>query len=131
MRLYIADDNPDFANFCAEVARREGWTVTICADGAELVETLRNESGPALLLVDIQMPVMDGIQAIEELSSIPRDLRIRFVTGGPDSSALAARMIADARDMNVGRFLTKPLPMETLKQLLRCEMVELDNRADC
>lgn len=36
-RLLIADDNAEFAAFCAKVARGDGWSVTICNNGAELL----------------------------------------------------------------------------------------------
>jgi len=117
MRLYIADDNLDFAAYCAEVAEQVGWTVTLCADGRELVDAFKLEDTPALLLVDIQMPGMDGIQVIEELKTATRPFRMRFITGGPASSALAARMIADARDLDTGRYLTKPISMSDLRKV--------------
>ena len=118
LRLFIADDNREFAEFCAEVATRAGWTVCICGNGAELVEQVQAQDGPALLFIDIQMPVLDGIEVIEELKTLDRDLRVRFMTGGPQSSALAARMIADARGLTTGRFLTKPLSIDQLRKVL-------------
>lgn len=123
MRLYIADDNIEFAEFCAKVAKQEGWQVSICADGTELVDILKLEDTPALVIIDIQMPNIDGIEVIDCLQAINRDLRLRFITGGPQSSALAARMIADARGYDVGRFLTKPLSVKKLRSILAEERV--------
>ena len=118
MDLYIADDNRAFAEYVAEVARGEGWSTYICSHGAELLDALTVEDGPALLLIDVNMPVMDGIEVIEGLLNIQRDLCIRFITGGPDTSALAARMIANARSIRTGRFLLKPLSIKALRQVL-------------
>lgn len=118
LRFYIADDSRGFAEFCATVAERDGWRVTICRDGEELARQLNVEDGPALVFVDIQMPILDGIEVIEKMKSMRRKLRLRFVTGGPASSALAARMIADARGLDTGRFLTKPLGLSTLRDVL-------------
>lgn len=125
MRLYIADDNVEFSQFVARVAKSEGWSVTTCANGAMLSAAVASEDGPALLIVDINMPEVDGIEAIEELKSINRRLRIRFITGGSHSSALAARMIAEARGMEAGRFITKPVGMDKLKAVLRDEAQHL------
>ena len=121
VRLYIADDNLEFARFCEGVATRSGWTVSVCGNGAELVDLLKEESGPALLIIDINMPVLDGIEVIDQLHAIPRDLRLRFITGGHDSSALAARMIADARELKVGKYLTKPISVKRLQAVLEEE----------
>ena len=48
MLLYVADDNVEFAEFCAEIARREGWTVEISQNGSVLLEKLRQGNDPAL-----------------------------------------------------------------------------------
>lgn len=130
MRLYVADDNAEFAQFCAEVARREGWTVTVCINGADLLDELRKEDGAALLMVDIMMPVLDGIEVIDQLAQINRDLRVRFITGGPYSSALAARMMAEARDIAAGQFLTKPIHLDELRAILTMEANALSSIAE-
>ncbi|MGP6090074.1 response regulator [Antarctobacter jejuensis] len=127
MRFYIADDTRAFAEYCADVAEKVGWKVTICCDGSELVDQLRLEETPAIVFVDIQMPVIDGIEVIEELKTLTRKRRVRFVTGGPPGSALGARMIADARGMDTGRFLTKPVSLAKLRGVLAEEAEHLKN----
>lgn len=121
MRLYIADDNADFAEFCAEVAQLEGWEVTCCTNGADLLDCVQQESGPALLLIDILMPVMDGIEVVKALGNVNRDMRIRFITGGPEASAQAAQLMANSRSFNVGEILRKPLSLQDLRDVLRHE----------
>lgn len=125
MRLYVADDNVEFSQFVSRVAKSEGWSVTTCANGAILAATVASEDGPALMIVDINMPEVDGIEAIEELKSINRRLRIRFITGGSFSTALAAHMIAEARGIESGRFITKPVGIDKLKAILREEAQHL------
>ncbi|OYU37419.1 MAG: hypothetical protein CFE33_20940 [Pseudorhodobacter sp. PARRP1] len=121
MRVYIADDNLEFARFVRRVAEMEGWEATTCTNGRELAAEVASEEGAALLIVDINMPELDGIEVIEELKAIKRQLRIRFVTGGEITSAVAARMIAKARGMDSGRLLFKPIAVEELKELFRSE----------
>ncbi len=130
MRLYVADDNREFAEFCAEIAQKEGWRVTICENGSDLLEALKQERTPAFVLIDIHMPVLDGIEVIEELGAVNRDLKLRFITGGPQSSALAARMIADARGFEVGRFLTKPISLAQFREVLAEEVPARENAED-
>lgn len=117
-KLYIADDNSDFADYLATVAQRQGWSVEICANGNELVDGLMSDTSPAVALVDINMPEMDGIEVIELLMDIDRPLRFRFMTGGADAPMLAAKLMARARNLSVGRNLYKPVEMETLKRIL-------------
>ncbi len=120
-KLYIADDNADFAEFVAAVANREGWSPVICVNGQDLVKKVAAGLGPALLIVDINMPEMDGIEAIEGLVDVDRQLRLRFITGGADAPLLAARMIAEARSLSVGRNIFKPLRKGDLISLLEME----------
>lgn len=100
------------------VAQKEGWDVTVSANGQELIENLLIGGGPAFVLIDIKMPEMDGIEAIELIVDIDRPLRIRFITGGRDSSIIAAKMIASARSLKVGRSIYKPISMDAFKTLL-------------
>ncbi|WP_421703117.1 response regulator [Aliiroseovarius sp.] len=129
-RLYIADDNVDFANYIATVAQREGWQVEICANGRVLLDKLAASEGPAFLLIDVNMPEMDGIEAIEGLAALARPLRLRFITGGSDTSIRAAKVIAEANHLAVGSNIYKPLPLEALKDVLRSEAKELEALAE-
>ncbi|NIY95634.1 response regulator [Salipiger sp. HF18] len=129
MDLYIADDNDAFAEYVATVARREGWTPRICKNGIELLDALKSDYRPAFLIIDVNMPIMDGIEVIEGLLDILRPMSIRFVTGGPDSHALAAKMIANARSMTVGPSLYKPVSVKTLRDVLAGEAKSMQNGA--
>jgi CheY-like chemotaxis protein len=120
-QIYIADDNIEFSEYLAAVSKLEGWIPEVCTNGLELLERLSKGSGPALLLVDINMPEMDGIEAIEGLVDQDRPLRLRFMTGGGEPSMIAARMIAEARDLMVGRNIYKPITKDSLTMLLRDE----------
>lgn len=123
--IYVADDNTEFAEFLATVAKREGWTVSLCSNGIELLEKLQSEDGPAFVLVDINMPEMNGIEVIDDMSEIDRPLRVRFVTGGSDATLLAAKMIASARSLSVGRSVFKPVTLDAFRKLLNEEEAKL------
>lgn len=125
-KLYIADDNMEFAEYLSTVAVREGWETIISENGKKLIENLKSGSGPAVVVLDINMPEMDGIEAIEIIVDIDRPLRIRFITGGQDSGIIAAKMIASARDLVVGRSIYKPITMDSIKEMLREETEALE-----
>lgn len=120
-QLYIADDNTEFATYIAKVAKRDHWSVVQCANGRELLEQVTRGTGPALLLVDINMPELDGIEAVNGLAQIDRPLRIRFITGGADTTITVAQMIAKARNLTVGQNLYKPLAKNELLSVLAHE----------
>ncbi|WP_294224878.1 response regulator [uncultured Shimia sp.] len=120
-KLYIADDNVEFAEYLAHVATRDGWETEICSNGLKLLERLRESDEPALLLVDINMPQMDGIEVISGIAALTRPMRLRFMTGGGAPSMEAAKLIAQARDIDVGDNMHKPLSRDLLRDVLQTE----------
>lgn len=121
MRLYIADDNIEFANFCAKIARSEGWTVTQCQDGAELLEQLGLEQGVALVLCDVSMPETDGIQVVQKLRDLDQPIMVRLMTGGLPVNALAAQLIGEPHGLIIGRTLYKPISIDELRASLAAD----------
>jgi FixJ family two-component response regulator len=118
MKLFILDDNETFAALSAEVARAEGWQVEVFHRGAPFVDRVNAESGRALLIVDMNLPGLDGFDVTTQLCDPGRRFRLRFITGDSLSTALAGRMAAEARDFAVGRILAKPLGVEGFRAVL-------------
>ncbi|WP_138464856.1 response regulator [Poseidonocella sp. HB161398] len=131
-RLLIADDNHEFAAYIGRAAEGAGWTVTSCADGGALLDSAAGLDCPALLLVDIDMPGLDGIQAAGQLARLENAalFRLRFVTGGAETGPLTARMIAEAGSIATGRSLFKPVRRMELLEILEHEHHVLDSLAE-
>lgn len=119
--LIIAEDEPELLQLYTLFAENAGWTVQTCASGDSLHHIVCGGQDPALLLIDINMPVKDGIEVIEDIVLVRRPMRIRFMTGGADAHILAAKLIATARDLPVGRNIYKPLPRESFLAMLEEE----------
>ena len=75
--ILVVDDDPDIRETVSEILEDEGFEVTPAANGLDALELLRGGLTPALILLDIMMPVMDGRQFREhqlqspELAGIP------------------------------------------------------------
>ncbi|MEO8244939.1 MAG: response regulator [bacterium] len=128
--LLIADDNEQFSAVVANVASRRGWLCSIYRNGRDLLSGLREMDGPTLLFLDILMPDLDGIETIVKLksSAVAQGLRVRFVTGGVQTNAEAARMIADALRFDVGETIYKPVTIQELDTILGEESNIMDHR---
>ena len=73
--VLVVDDDPEFRTILAEVLAAEGCRVAQARNGAEALEVLRSLT-PDLLIVDVAMPVMNGV---ELLHSIEHDARLARV----------------------------------------------------
>ena len=125
--LIVADDDPDLTMILCRVAEEAGWTVFTFPDGDELVSFLGQLDAPAFVLVDVDMPTLNGIevaQRLRDLPNLPR-IRLRFMTGGHFTSAVAATLIAKARDFDPGLTLYKPFSIEEFRKVLRSEAMRL------
>jgi two-component system cell cycle response regulator CpdR len=79
-RIILAEDDESMRGFLERALARAGYDVTSFANGADAYERLRKEPF-TLLLTDIVMPLMDGIELARRASELDPDLKIMFITG--------------------------------------------------
>ena len=78
-RILLAEDDESLRGFLARALERAGYEVKACADGEEAVAELDDRWD--LLLTDIVMPGMDGIEVARLAAARQPDMRIMFITG--------------------------------------------------
>lgn len=107
-RILLAEDDEDMRRFLVKALERAGHEVVDFDNGADAYGRLREEPF-SLLLTDIVMPEMDGIELARRASEIDPDLKIMFITG---FAAVALNPDSDApRDAKV---LSKPFHLRDL-----------------
>jgi DNA-binding response OmpR family regulator len=79
-RLLIVDDDPEFLGILKEVFEAEGYDVTTFDDGPELLEHVRLNGLPHLVLIDLSLPSMHGFELSKELKE-RGDVPIVFISG--------------------------------------------------
>ena len=73
----IVEDDTEFRNMLQELLEEEHYRVVAVSNGAEALETLRGETVPSVILLDVSMPVMDGFDFLRlrnddpNLSQVP------------------------------------------------------------
>ena len=119
IKILCVDDEPDILEILKYNLSNEGYNVSTAADGKSAIEIAYNIS-PNLIIMDIMMPKMDGIEACEKLRSDEKfnDTIIMFLTArGEDYSHVAAY------DAGADDYVTKPVKPKVLvskvKGLLR------------
>lgn len=80
LRILLAEDDEDMKRFLARALERAGYDVTAVSDGQAAYDRLREEPF-SLLLTDIVMPEMNGIELARKATRLDPDLRVMFITG--------------------------------------------------
>ncbi len=94
-KILIVEDHPDNAELIADLLLSRGYAVVYAANGHEGVEVTRAEH-PDLILMDLSLPVMDGLQATREIKADPALAAIPIIAltahamAGDENRALAA-----------------------------------------
>jgi two-component system, chemotaxis family, chemotaxis protein CheY len=120
MSVLIVEDDEGVQHAIAEVLRDEGYEVTVAANGGEALELLRRGELPQLILLDLMMPGMDGIEFRQRQLADPRLSRIPVIviSARPDVARQARRLQADD-------FLAKPMSFRALLHVVQNRAVTL------
>ena len=124
--ILLVDDDPDIREFVTFNLAKEGYHVVTAKDGAEGVEGVKKHR-PDLVLLDVMMPGMDGIEACEAIRSNPdiASTLIAFLSARGEDYSQVAGFDAGADD-----YITKPIRPKVLvsrvKALLRRNVKEAE-----
>jgi CheY-like chemotaxis protein len=108
--VLVVDDDRDIRDVLTDALEAEGYRVITAGDGQEALDWLRSGAArPCVMLLDLMMPRMDGIQLRTELLNDPELARIPVVVLSADPSAIVA-----AKSLSFAGSLRKPVPLEAL-----------------
>lgn len=79
-RLLVVDDDVDFADSVADLLRSEGHMVTVAYSGDAAVKLAREQSFD-LVLLDMQMPGLDGVRSLRAILGVRPSARVVMMTG--------------------------------------------------
>jgi two-component system sensor histidine kinase/response regulator len=116
-RVLVADDHLVNQTVVQQLLERRGCEVVLTGNGADALDAWHRERFD-LVLMDVQMPVMDGLQATEEIRTVEKRRRVRSTP----IVALTAHAMSGDRERclaaGMDDYLTKPLRMSTLDDLM-------------
>ncbi|OQY04882.1 MAG: DNA-binding response regulator [Bacteroidetes bacterium 4572_117] len=109
-KILIVDDEADILEFLSYNLEKEGFKVYTAQNGAEAIKKTVKKA-PQLILMDVMMPEMDGIEACEKIRQIPGydDIIIAFLTARGEDYSQIAGFDAGADD-----YITKPIKPKVL-----------------
>jgi len=124
IKILLVDDDPDILEIIGYNLRKAAYQVFTAENGEKAIEIAKKEN-PHLIILDVMMPVMDGIEACEKIRKIPElnNTIITFLTARAEDYSQVAGFDAGADD-----YITKPIRPKVLlskvKSLLRRTKIE-------
>jgi two-component system, OmpR family, response regulator len=112
IRILVVDDDLAICEFVTTILEHDGYEVTTLQDPL-LVEDQVKKGDYHLVILDVMMPKITGIQVLEQIRKIDSDLAVVMFTGYPDLETAVASMKLDATD-----YLKKPFQPEELRDVV-------------
>lgn len=119
IKILLVDDEQDILEFMSYMLKKEGYVILTASDGNEALAIAEKEC-PQLIILDIMMPEMDGIEACKEIRQIDslKDTMIVFLSARNEDYTLVTGFDAGADD-----YIIKPIKprvfLSRIKALLR------------
>ena len=114
-RILVVDDEPEILEVVESRLKANGYDVVTARDGVQAVERL-NEALPALIILDVMMPQVDGFKVLEVLKTHPRTSEIPIIML---TSKGEMHNILKAQELKAVDYLIKPFKSEEIMATVR------------
>ena len=126
VKILLVDDEPDILEIISYSLIAQGYTVFTANNGQKAIKKAQKEK-PQLIILDVMMPEMDGIEACEQIRKIPEleDTIITFLTARGEDYSQVAGFEAGADD-----YITKPIKPKVLVSKIKSLLRRLKTRVN-
>jgi DNA-binding NtrC family response regulator len=112
-KIVAIDDEPEILWLIQRILEEEGYLALAADNGSEGLELIRREH-PDLVLLDLRLPEMDGLEVLRRLREFDREIMVIILSAFENFEAAVAAMKLGSYD-----FLTKPINVEEMKITLK------------
>jgi two-component system NtrC family response regulator len=116
--ILVVDDEPDIVLILSEFLKKEGFRVYTAHTGEQAIEKVK-EFPVDLVLLDLAMPQMDGVQVLKELKKIKPKIEVMIVTAYRDAEKVVETFRLGAFDC-----LFKPFDLKYLRKSIFAKFIE-------
>ena len=118
--ILIIDDDPAVLSLFGQFMESSGYSVALAADGREGLRLMKQQT-PDLIITDIMMPEMDGLEIIHEIAKTHPLLPVIAISGGMRN--VSVNFLVHAKKFGARRILVKPVTLadllQTVEELLK------------
>ncbi len=111
--ILVVDDEPSMLRYLQTVLEADSYQVETASSGSHALERVRHDPVPDLVLLDLLMPEIDGIQTLEQLHQLRPGLKVIMLSCVSDSRKVVQAVRLGAQD-----YLTKPFQKAELDAVL-------------
>jgi CheY-like chemotaxis protein len=124
-RVLVADNDPLTSRMLSEIAEKEGYQVVSVSDGREAYRTLMSDADFKIVVFNMTMPNLRGLDIVRYMKTEKRLMRIPVlvVSGDPGLKQMADSFAAGAM-----MFLPKPLTQDQLQRTLRIALASRESK---
>jgi CheY-like chemotaxis protein len=119
-RFQVVDDSDAFAEYVRKAVETHGFEVEVSQDG-KMAKTAYRTCKPDVIMLDMVMPEIDGIEFVQWLSHEACEARLIAVTGYSQHYAEMTKTLAEARGVGLVKALNKPVRLVELRSALAGE----------
>ena len=120
-KILIADDNPQICALLEKFLIKKGMNPITASSGEEALEKVKAEK-PAIVLLDVKMPGMDGLLTLKRIKEIDESIGVIMITGAEDESIANEAMKSGAYD-----YIIKPIDLDRLEVCLLTKILLLSS----
>ena len=117
-KLLIVDDEIDIREFAKNFFKKRGITVFTASGGREALEIIEKET-PDLVLLDVRMEEMTGVEVLRELRKRNNSVKVVMVTGVEE-----VEVVTEAKTLGVINYVHKPLVLEELEKIVLSQLIK-------
>ncbi|CAH0345053.1 response regulator [Bacillus sp. CECT 9360] len=112
-KILIVDDQFGIRILLNEVLNKEGYNTFQAANGVQALDIVTNHS-PDLVLLDMKIPGMDGIEILKRMKQIDQDIRVIIMTAYGELD-----MIQKAKDLGAMTHFAKPFDIDDIRKAVK------------
>jgi len=117
-QILVVDDDPAFLHLASLVLQKAGFVPLLAPDGQTALQKVRHDA-PEVVLTDMRLPDMDGLELMQRIRNLEKDLPVVIITGYPRIPGAVQAMRAAAQD-----YLEKPIQACDLIRVVRRALAE-------